>query len=312
MTLKELLDRCDFKDIAQALVKLCKIPAGELAPFKQAFSIMRHLEPDPTNRLELKLVRDYNGVSITRWFETMEWKYELASEIVVEDGLTLTDAEIAAHCLWELTYNGFDQSTPEKWEEAIMSIVGGRDGLKQLGKVLGKEIDTDTDAEAEIVNSNPYAVAAEKLESELLDKNVDEDDEAWIEVKKLARMARVEDDIRSLTSDTNSFKREELDYLFKTNLITFAHLCSYAYNPSQRIDYLIDLLSNYDMPDYSCSTDFLLMFRTSSAYPLVQSEIDMLQNFFGKYLPASANKRYGYGNDENLETEVSLFLLGSY
>jgi len=26
----------------------------------------------------------------------MEWKYELASEIVVEDGLTFTDAEIAA------------------------------------------------------------------------------------------------------------------------------------------------------------------------------------------------------------------------
>jgi len=28
-------------------------------------------------------------LSITRWYKTMEWKYELASEIVVEDGLTL-------------------------------------------------------------------------------------------------------------------------------------------------------------------------------------------------------------------------------
>ena len=323
MTLKELLDRCDFEDVAQALVKWYPSIDGPLVPFKEAFDIMRNLEPDSTDRGELKLVGRYDensqfcGVIITRWFETLEWKYELASEIVVEDGLTLTDAEIAAHCLWELTYLGFDQSTPEKWEKAAFSILGSSENDE-------KEIE------------NPYTEAAEKLKKELgfydEDKeNIDEDDERWIEVKKLERMAKVEDTISIMTSISNSFKREELDYLFKTKLVTYSKHLTYAYrfnnltdlqanndttdyssnNHCKRIDYLIDLLSK-DMPDHSCSTHFLLIFRTSSAYPLVQSEIDTLQDFFGKYLPASANVRYGYGIDESLDKEVSLYLLGSY
>jgi len=251
----------------------------------------------------------------------MEWKYELASEIVVEDGLTLTDAEIAAHCLWELTYSGFDQSTHKKWVHSKL----GNYGLKLFG------------IEPEPENINPYTEAAEKLKNksgfyDLDEDDIDEENESWIEVKKLERMARVEEDIRRLTNNSNSFKREELDYLFKTNLITFAYrltnayrfdyladlLANYntpdysSYNKSKRIDYLIDLMSNKDMPDYSSSTDFLLMFRTSSDYPLVQSEIDMLQTFFNHYLPASANVRYGYGTDESLDKEVSLYLLGSY
>jgi len=259
--------------------------------------------------MELKLVGRYDessqiyGVSITRWYETLEWKYELASEIVVEDGLTFTDAEIAAHCLWELTYNGFDQSTPEKWEEAAYSILGSY-GKELLGKTTEEASEND--------KTNSYAEAAEELENKLRKDGIDEDDEAWSEVKKLARMARVEDDIRSLTCNTESFKREDLEYLFKTNLITFSNRHSCTYDPSQRIDYLIDLVSNYEMPDYSSSTNILLMFRTSSAYPLVQSEIDTIQNFFSQYLPASANIRYGYGTDETLDKEVSLFLLGSY
>ena len=328
MTLKELLDRCDFKDVAQALVKWGPSIDGALVPLKQAFDILRQLEPDPTECDELRLVASYDEVSqtyyfehISRWGDTMEWKYELASEIVVEDGLTLTDAEIAAHCLWELTYSGFDQSTHEKWVHSKL----GNYGLRLFGIV----------PEPEPENTNPYTEAAEKLKNELglndLDE-INEDDGAWTEVKKLERMARVEEDIRRLTSNSNSFKREELEYLFKTKLVTFANRLTYAYrfdyladllsnndtsecsndDNSKRIDYLIDLLSNKDMPDYSCSTDFLLMFRTSSAYPLVQSEIDALQAFFSKFLPASANVRYGYGIDESLDKEVSLYLLGSY
>ena len=103
MTLKELLDSCDFKDVAQAFVKSYPETAESLAPFKEAFDILRQLEPEanPVNREELRLVGRYDEfsqtcyISITRWYETMEWKYELASEIVVEDGLTFTDAEIA-------------------------------------------------------------------------------------------------------------------------------------------------------------------------------------------------------------------------
>ena len=307
MTLKELLDRCDFKDIVPVIVKHYPETPWAVVDFKGAFDILRHLEPEknPANREELRLVACFDESSqttypgISRWFELGEWKDELSSEIIVDDKLTLTDAEIAYHCLWELTYLGFDQSSTKKWEEAQMNILGK--GFEYISESDSSPIKKEPDP------LNPYTVAVEELESK---SNIDENDEQ--QIKKLTRMARVEEDIRSLTSNTKSFKREELEYLFKTNLITFRNRRSFAFNLSQRIDYLIDLFSNYDMTDYSPNTHFLLMFRTSSAYPFDQRELDMIQGFFSQFLPASANIRYGYGNDENLDTEVSLLLLGSY
>jgi len=372
MTLKELLNSCDFKDIAPIIAKQDSDASGYLFKFKEAFDILRNIEPeaDTTNREEIRLVRYYDEFSqtyypmITRWGDLDNWQHELTSEIIVEDELKLTDAEIAAHCLWELTYYGFDQSTPEKWKKTALSFLG-----------RGEEIDM----------TNPYTAAAQKLENKLWDnyvpkkygkiesndiesrrkiesysklhpfrfqkipktsirmrdegidienfENLGEDVKYFWSIQargcrngakrkrdqrqrkrieKLERMAKVENDIRCFTRNTKSFTREELQYLFNTNLIYQERFHSYVYNPNQRIDYLIDLFPNYVSNDLSKYTHFLLMFRTASAYPLVQSELDILQNLFSQYLPASASIRYGYGNDENLNTEIGLSFLCSY
>jgi len=337
MTLKELLKSCDFKDIASCIAKTS---AGTvvLSQFKEAFDILRHLEPAGNGGRELEIVRAYDKYFkryyplLKQWGELREWKYELANKIIVSDELMLTDAEIAANILWELTYWG-DQDTPENHDMAIKNM-------------LGRE-------EADTSNlSNPFALAAEKLERKLrnnyLPKQFKEykdkislPAEAWDKIERkrknrpkrmrdhrqkkrieaLERMTKVEDAIRRLTANTctkyevrgtQSFSREELEYLFKTKLI---HECPYhtrAYDVHQRVDYLIDLFSNYVSEDFSKYTRFLLMFRTSSDYPLAQSELERLENFFNQYLPASANIRYGYGNDETLGTEVSLLFVGSY
>jgi hypothetical protein len=335
MTLKELLDRCEFKDIAPHITQWSS--GRSLAPFKQAFDILRHLEPDTSSEGELEIVRGYNEFSqtyyplIKQWFETDTWECELASKIIVSDELTLTDAEIAAHCLWELTYLGFDQSSFESWREAQMSIVGGLDKK-------------ETDA------IKPYTVAVEKLEYMLeinyLPKKF-KDADSYVEklvnecldakprtfgklpksmrhmikkhIKALERKAKVEerkakveDSIRRLIANSKSFSREELEYLFNTKLICERPFHSRTYDVCKRVDYLIDLFTNYVSEDFSQYTRFLMMFRASSENPLVQSELEIIQNFFNQYLPPSANIRYGYGNDETLGTEVSLLLLCSY
>ena len=43
MTLKELLDRCDFKDVAQALVKLYPSIDGTLVPGQTHFNFLGFL-----------------------------------------------------------------------------------------------------------------------------------------------------------------------------------------------------------------------------------------------------------------------------
>ena len=115
----------------------------------------------------------------------------------------------------------------------------------------------------------------------------------------------------AFTVDTKSFTRKELEYLFNTDMITERKYRSHSYEVSQRIEYLKDLVANYESDNFSDYTRFILMFRTSSDYPLDQSESEALQNLFNQHLPASANVRYGYGYDEKLGTDVGILLLGS-
>ena len=356
MTLKELLNRCDFKDIAPHFKRFYPEQATVMYRFKEAFDVLRHLEPklnpDYPSYQAIKLTRCYNDDNekiddngdyyIHATCGGDFWVSDLAKEIVVADDLSLTDAEIAAHCLWEMTFFGNPYNVDEH--------------EKKRSRLLGE---TDT--------SNPYTVAAEKLDNKLrsnylpkqykeaVEGTISITSEEWLKqkkemgekrwknyrsakylpkdiepqtcrnrpkrmrdhrmekrIKKLERMAKVEDAIRRLTANTKSFKREELKYIFDTAQITENRYQSRVYDINQRTDYLIELFENYVLEDFSKFTHFLLMFRTSSEYPLTQEETEVLQKFFIEFLPTNVNIRFGYGNDENLDTEIYLMLLGNY
>ena len=68
------------------------------------------------------------------------WEEDLAKEIVVADDVHLTLAELAMHCLWEITYWGF---SPDEREETWQRKFGP--------KVL----------------TNKYEVALDKLEESI-------------------------------------------------------------------------------------------------------------------------------------------------
>jgi hypothetical protein len=281
MTLKELFDRCDFKNIAPKIAEISS--SVRIHRFKEAFDYLRRLEPQkceeyPNDVIEIYIVeREWGGfVKAGGNLDESSWAFCLAKEIVVAEGLTLTDNEIAAHCLLEMTFWGDDAKMPKP---------------------------QFCDIYPQIDNSNPYAVAAaaNKLSNKLCDKCIE----------ALERMAKVEDVIRRLILKSD-FIREELEYLFKTDLIHEDMFRSLSYNVDQRIDYLIDVFSNYVCDDFSKFTHFLLMFRTSPEYEFTREEWSMIFKFFSQRLPSSANIRYGYGTDAELGTEVSLLFVSNY
>lgn len=125
-------------------------------------------------------------------------------------------------------------------------------------------------------------------------------------------MTNIENFIHFFTSNTNSFSREDLQYLFNAKQIVEKKYQSSSFNPEQRIDYLIDFISNYESEDFSKYTHFLLLIGYSSNYPLIISELETLFDFLEKILPASAKIKLGNWKNEDLDKEVSLMLLGSY
>ncbi|HUN14779.1 MAG TPA: hypothetical protein PKZ47_07100 [Alistipes sp.] len=52
-------------------------------------------------------------------FESCPWPLNLGKEIVLDEGVELSDAEIAARCLFHITFYGF---TPEKVEQTLSRI----------------------------------------------------------------------------------------------------------------------------------------------------------------------------------------------
>ena len=260
MTLKELLNSCDFKEIAPFIVKNYPEHEYMLTDYKMAFDILRNMKPEinPDHNIkEIKIEWGYDGskkyISVYSC-EGDYWQSSLAKEIMVSDELTLSDHEIAAHCLWSLTFYGFCESDCD-----------------ELFNSLGD-----------------------------------------LEKRFPSREIKIEKAIQTLTSNTESFTREDLLYLFNTNRIWEGKYQSYSFNAQQRINYLIDLLSNYEYGDFSKYTHFFLMIRYSSNYPLMVSEIERLSVFFEKFLPETAEIKIGRGKDETLGTEMGLFLLGSY
>jgi hypothetical protein len=136
MTLKELLDRCDFKDIAPVIRTMYPDMEGSLIGFKEAFDILRHLNPEaPEADIEnpdevIKISKSVDEFSQETYYRVtpscgvIAWEAYLVNDIIVEDGVILNDHEIVACCLWEMTFYGFDLSTSEKWSEALGKRIG--------------------------------------------------------------------------------------------------------------------------------------------------------------------------------------------
>ena len=102
MTLKELFDRCDFKEIAQVIKENYPQEEAQMTHFKEAFDVIRHLEPKlnleypsyqkvtlspvPYNDWEKKGKKKDFYISATGGDC---WESDLAKEIVVSEELII-------------------------------------------------------------------------------------------------------------------------------------------------------------------------------------------------------------------------------
>ena len=316
MTLKELLDRCDFKDIVPHIT--ANYGEWRLPHFKEAFDTLRHLTPKKPEFTDdwdetIKIVsRD----CIIRWRygEFWWWEEELACEIIVSEELSLSDEEIAAVCLhgltffWDIRWREWreEDDIPNPYAEAVHKL-----SRKAIDNYTSKEVKRWVGKRCRFRGRLSKMRFDEPRKQNRAKRMRDHRQEKRISV--LERMAKVENEIRGLMFYSQSFSREDLSYLFDTKKISYNTHRSRSYNINKRIDYLVDLFENYIPKEgFANHTDFVLMFRTSSENPLSEKELDAIHAFFNNYFPATATVRFGYGVDEGLGAEVGLQFVWSY
>lgn len=119
MTYKELLSSVTFSEVKPYLVSHFDTnAANNLGWYKLHFDMLRQLPPkrhadasDDVCHISLYDDEDGTGAHLEAFpMEGEWWEHSLTKEIILDPGLTATNAQIAACCLWHTSFYGFTEA----------------------------------------------------------------------------------------------------------------------------------------------------------------------------------------------------------
>ena len=219
MTLYELLRRVSFDELIPTLKG--EYDVKDIYSYRGAFDELMLTEAAGRTGGVIELSRDEEDED---WIQVTGcqdcWCDVLASEIEIEDGLNLTDAELAAHILWEITYWGFSEDeTPSFMERPdnkfrrkrsevhsrlqVMYARGREEKRECFRKTMSWDICQRIEKRRERRNR------AKRMRDARMDRAI----------ARLTRMSNVEECIKDLLRVCTDLKRGELEYLFDTKII---------------------------------------------------------------------------------------------
>ena len=321
MTLKVLIMKYDFDSITPELTKRDDQINGRFAGYKEAFDILRQMEPDndfhpeDTPHIEIgwqnSILEDGE-----RWIDvygaSCKWENVLAKDIKVANDLDLTETEVLARILWEMTFYGF---TPKQREEVFAGWEPRKEPYNQYEKALWtlqlriyknevRKKDRWFDESGKGCYNMDYmksmfnkprmnrAKRKRKYRQELR--------EGYLE-----RMAKHDYLIQQLTKDS-SLKRQDVDFLMNVENVHKVNLQSHIVNREERIPYL-KLITDYYNWSWVDGTDMIWLLRTSITAPLTDQEKERIKEFFSIF--SHLRLHHAEGLDEELGNDVSLTVI---
>lgn len=221
MTLKELLDKVDFDSLAPFIEKAEGKHLDSIYGYREAYDILRYMKPSENFKGEARVEWSGEEYGDEQWIGVFHldgdyWEDALAKEIVIDENVDLPIEEIAAKCLWEITFYGF---TPE------------HEGFEDLlGRKLRNKYDLMLDRleESEWRHQIPRKYRVRRNGQRLISgdwgmkdwfgkrmnrpKRMREHRQEKRE-KFLKSMSRRENNILDLTAEGSSFTRADLDFV---------------------------------------------------------------------------------------------------
>ena len=106
MTVKELIMEVKFDDLLPYLKEIIVGHLDNIYAFREAYDILRNMQPNPEFVGEVWIVQEEDWINVQS-LDGDFWENELAKELVLSNNTTLSKEEIAAHCIYEITFYGF-------------------------------------------------------------------------------------------------------------------------------------------------------------------------------------------------------------
>jgi len=315
MKLKELFDKYTFDEILPYLRALEPKRLDAMHEFREAFDLLRHIEPSKEDWGEVLIEWSDDEDEADRYIsvhplEGERWAVGLAKEVVVADELQLEEMEIAARCLWSITFWGFeDELDPEernpfeyppeqmnKYDVALYKVQLSHWKHTTPKRYRSKDYPLYTNADycLKKVRSNKNRSKRKRnYRVECRKKYLKMHSQREEMIKKLVRCG--------------AFKRVDVEYLHQVESGQYYPYVSRTWDVGKRIDYILESINKYQNVDFSQYDDLIICLRASSEHPVSEAEKERLL----AGLPASLKAlpmKLGIGTKETLKQEIEMML----
>ena len=280
--------------------------------FREALDLLKHMEPSKEDCGEVHIEWSQDEYDEDKYIsvhplEGVCWDVGLAKEVVVANDLQLDKKDVAAHCLWSITFWGFgDEPDPEdggpfayhrkqrnKYDEALyrIQLSHWKHTTPRKYRWKGHPLCTDID----------YRERENKNRSK-------RKRDYRVECRKnyLRMHSQRENFILKLTR-CGAFQREEVEFLHQVDEGQYFPYDSRTWDASKRINYILESINKYQDVDFSQFDDAIICLRASSEYPVTETEKEKLLAGLPESLKALPIK-IGLGAKESMKQEVEMLL----
>lgn len=146
MTLKDLINNHSFLSIASELTRLYPDEQGQIEAYRDVFNQLHLMPAEPSDiTIRLTEITDEDYIVVDGYFtdgrvdeqsgndalalDFTPWNQWLAMKIDPKAFEELTELEITAHCLYEMTFVSFDQEEIQSKFEDLKRIVNEYDKM---------------------------------------------------------------------------------------------------------------------------------------------------------------------------------------
>lgn len=286
MTLKELLTQVGFDELLPDLEKHEPEHQDNLYDFREAYDILRNMKP--ANNFEGKIFVEWHGgewEDEEKWIgvspmHDCTWEEDLAKEIVVADDVHLTLAELAMHCLWEITYWGF---SPQEQLETFNRRFNHHKPVNQYEIALDKLEESiwkhQTPRRLRCRGENGERYTTRQSTRYLFNerKNRSKRKREYRQDKReeyLKRMAARENLITQLSAEGSSFKRSDVDFLLHIEYGRQYDYLSITSGTYGRLDYILESITKYQYLTLEKYNNAIVFIIVPTCYPLTKPELN--------------------------------------
>lgn len=313
MTLKELLDMVDFDSLVPFIEKTEGRHLDSIYGYREAFDILRYMKPSDKFKGEARVEWSGEEYGDEQWIGVFHldgdyWEDALAKEIVIGENIDLSIEEIAAKCLWEITFYGF---TPEHegFEHMVRHKLRNKYDV-MLDRLEESEWRHQIPRKYRSIHNGQRFISGDWGMKDLFRKRMNRpkrmrEHRQEKREKYLKSMSRRENNILDLTAEGSSFTRADLDFVLSVKhgvrydfrSVTGPYRqsasnsemptsCSQAFD--KRLDYILKSITEYQHLDLSQYDNAVVCVCHSSGYPVSDSG---LAGFF-----ANVREHFGYGD----------------